>query len=56
LDALTEHRCLKVFRPWPLVRQQNVYVKEEMYTEALNLVCIVSSDFEVGKVGGINVI
>jgi hypothetical protein len=25
-----EHRSLKVFRPWPLVRQQNVHVKEEM--------------------------
>jgi len=30
LGALTEHRNLKVFGPWPVVRQQNVYPKGEM--------------------------
>jgi hypothetical protein len=27
LGALTEHTNLKVFGPWPVVRQQNVYLK-----------------------------
>jgi len=33
LGALTEHRNLEVFGPWPAVRQQNVYVKGEMQTD-----------------------
>jgi len=30
LGALIEHRNLKVFGPWPVFRQQNVYLKEKM--------------------------